>query len=149
MKNLISERIELIIKELGYNNNSFSKAIGLSNNVTIGRIINENREPSYAILERIIQTFGNINANWLLTGNGNAFLLKNDANNSNNSNKNGNKSGNITAKKDKELPQNEVKDCQSLEIENAYLRGKVDILKEMVESLQQKLNTKEKANKTA
>lgn len=149
MKNLISERIELIIKELGYNNNSFSKAIGLSNNVTIGRIINENREPSYAILERIIQTFGNINANWLLTGNGNTFLLKNDANNSNNSNKNGNKSGNITAKKDKELPQNEVKDCQSLEIENAYLRGKVDILKEMVESLQQKLNTKEKANKTA
>ena len=67
----ISERIELVIKELKHNKNSFSKAIGLGNNVTIGRIINERRDPSYDVLHKIIQTFGNkINARWLLTGEG-------------------------------------------------------------------------------
>ena len=56
------------------NINSFSKAIGLTNNVTIGRIVNESREPSFQILNKIIQTFGNINANWLITGRGEMFL---------------------------------------------------------------------------
>ena len=67
----ISERIDVVIKELGHNKNSFSKAIGMGNNVTIGRIINEKRDPSYDVLQRIIQTFGHtINAKWLLTGEG-------------------------------------------------------------------------------
>ena len=67
----VSERIELLIKELGYNKNSFSKAIGLGNNVTIGRIINEKRDPSYEVLQKIIQTFGHtISAKWLVTGEG-------------------------------------------------------------------------------
>lgn len=69
--NSISDRIEGIMKELGYNKNSFSKAIGLGNNVTIGRIINEKRDPSYEVLQKIIQTFGHtINARWLVTGEG-------------------------------------------------------------------------------
>lgn len=55
------------------NVNSFSKAIGLTNNVTIGRIINEDREPSFQILNKIILTFGSVNANWLLTGKGEIF----------------------------------------------------------------------------
>lgn len=59
------------MNEMGYNKNSFSKAIGLGNNVTIGRIINEKRDPSYEVLQRIIQTFGHaINAKWLVTGEG-------------------------------------------------------------------------------
>lgn len=67
----VSERIAQLIKELGYNKNSFSKAIGMGNNVTIGRIINEKRDPSYEVLQKIIQTFGHtINAKWLLTGEG-------------------------------------------------------------------------------
>ena len=67
----ISERIEMIMNEMGYNKNSFSKAIGLGNNVTIGRIINEKRDPSYEVLQKIIQTFGHrINARWLVTGEG-------------------------------------------------------------------------------
>lgn len=74
MQKLVSDRIKLIIKALDLNNNSFSKAIGLTNNVTIGRIVNENREPSYDVLQKIIQTFGSINANWLLTGAGNMFI---------------------------------------------------------------------------
>ena len=41
-KQTISERLEILIKELGLNPNSFSKALGYpNNNVTIGRIIND------------------------------------------------------------------------------------------------------------
>lgn len=59
------------MNEMGYNKNSFSKAIGLGNNVTIGRIINEKRDPSYEVLQKIIQTFGHIiSAKWLVTGEG-------------------------------------------------------------------------------
>lgn len=56
------------------NINSFSKAIGLSNNVTIGRIISEEREPGFQVLSKIMETFGSINANWLITGKGEMFL---------------------------------------------------------------------------
>ncbi len=70
MKNSISYRISLIMKEFNLNKNSFSKAIGISNNVTIGRIINEDRQPSYEVLYKIIQTYGSINSDWLLTGKG-------------------------------------------------------------------------------
>lgn len=73
MKNSVSYRIRLIMSEFGYNKNSFSKKIGLSNNVTIGRIINEDRSPSYDVLYKIIQTFGNIDAEWLLTGAGKMY----------------------------------------------------------------------------
>ena len=44
------KRVELIIEKEGLNKNSFSKAIGISNNVTITRIINEHRTPSRACL---------------------------------------------------------------------------------------------------
>lgn len=74
MEKVFSERLMFIINKLGYNKNSFSAAIGLSNNVTIGRIVNENRMPSWEILDKILQTFGNINANWLLAGRGEPFL---------------------------------------------------------------------------
>lgn len=58
------------MENFGMNKNQFSKALGLTNNVTIGRIINEGRTPSFDILEKIIQTFSSINANWLITGKG-------------------------------------------------------------------------------
>ncbi len=77
MGNTISDRVGLLINTLGYNKRTFSQAIGLSNDVTIGRIINEQREPSYKILNSIIQTFGNVNAKWLLTGQGEIFCEKN------------------------------------------------------------------------
>jgi len=73
MNNTISERIKFIISELGYNINSFSKLINISNNVTIGRIVNENRNPSYDVLAKIIRTLGSLNARWLITGEGEMF----------------------------------------------------------------------------
>lgn len=52
------ERLELIMKMEGLNKNSFSAAIGLSNNVTITRIINEHRSPSRATCEKIVKALG-------------------------------------------------------------------------------------------
>lgn len=74
----ISKRIELIMSKFNFNKNSFSKAIGITNNVTIGYIINEQREPSYQVLVKILQTFDSINADWLLTGKGEMFVDPNN-----------------------------------------------------------------------
>ncbi|MEI6899314.1 MAG: helix-turn-helix transcriptional regulator [Bacteroidota bacterium] len=53
------------------NPTSFSKAIGIPNNVTIGRIINGNTNPRFDILEKIVLQYGSIiNAHWLITGEG-------------------------------------------------------------------------------
>ena len=49
------ERIKLIMEQEGYNKNSFSATIGLNNNVTITRLINEERKPSRMTCEKIAQ----------------------------------------------------------------------------------------------
>ena len=64
------ERIEFIIEREGMNKNSFSNAIGISNNVTITRIINEHRTPSRATCEKIVSAFPSYNLQWVLTGEG-------------------------------------------------------------------------------
>lgn len=76
---MIAKRIEKLIEELNLTKNSFSKAIGLTNNVTIGRIINEGRDPSYDTLIRIIQTYSCINIKWLLLGEGKIFIEKDES----------------------------------------------------------------------
>ena len=65
------ERIQKIMDEEGLNKNSFSKAIGISNNVTITRIINEKRSPSKSTCEKIVAAFPKYNLTWLLTVAGN------------------------------------------------------------------------------
>lgn len=65
------ERIQKIMNEEGLNKNSFSKAIGISNNVTITRIINEKRSPSRSTCEKIVTAFPKYNLTWILTGEGN------------------------------------------------------------------------------
>lgn len=64
------QRIQLIMEKEGLNKNSFSKAIGMTNNVTITRIVNEHRNPSYATCEKIANAFPQYNLDWLLTGKG-------------------------------------------------------------------------------
>lgn len=69
-QNSIGSRIEQLILYLGKNKSSFSNIIGLSNNVTIGRIIKENRKPSFDVLSKIIEKYPRVNPTWLLTGEG-------------------------------------------------------------------------------
>lgn len=70
-----SIRIELLIKELGYNASSFSRAIGINNNVTINRILKGASQPSNKVLSKITTRFKCINADWILTDIGEPFLV--------------------------------------------------------------------------
>lgn len=78
----VSERIEALIESLDMNQNSFSKALGYTNNnVTIGRIIaDRSKKPSFDTLEKILKTFPQINPAWLLTGSGPMFIEGNNSN---------------------------------------------------------------------
>lgn len=71
----INERIELVIKELKMNKNSFSVKLN-TNPTVIHNIINGRNRPGYELLNKIILSFDNINAEWLITGNG--PMLKSD-----------------------------------------------------------------------
>jgi hypothetical protein len=67
------ERIIKLIEYLKLNKNSFSEEIGMSSNVTIGRIINENRNPHQDTLKKIVDRFPQVNYDWLKTGEGEMF----------------------------------------------------------------------------
>ena len=76
----IGERIHLLIKELGLNKNSFSKAIGLKNNSTITNIINNpKRSPSYDVIFRILTRYDQLNVRWLIAGQGQMFSIAEDS----------------------------------------------------------------------
>ena len=70
------KRIEQVIKYFGLNKNSFSKEIGMSNNVTIGRILNEERNPSNETLLKITNRYPQIDYDWLKSGIGNMLKYK-------------------------------------------------------------------------
>lgn len=67
------ERVKYIIENEGYNKNSFSKEIGMTNNATIGRLINEHRTPSKSTVDKILLRFPKYNRDWLITGKGEIF----------------------------------------------------------------------------
>lgn len=67
------ERVQFIMDEEGFNKNSFSEAIGINNNVTITRLINEKRNPSRATCQKIITRFPNYKFEWLYTGIGEIY----------------------------------------------------------------------------
>ena len=64
------ERVQYIMEKEGFNKNSFSATIGIKNNVTITRIINEKRNPSRSTCEKIVSRFPHYNIEWLLEGKG-------------------------------------------------------------------------------
>lgn len=64
------ERVMAVMNHYGLNKNSFSMEIGMSNSMTIGRIINEKRKPIPATLNKIADKCPEINRDWLLTGEG-------------------------------------------------------------------------------
>lgn len=68
------ERINAVIRYLKLNKSGFSREIGLSNNVTISRIIREKRKPSNKVLRLIVARFPFISYDWLLTGKGEMLM---------------------------------------------------------------------------
>ena len=76
--NNINSRISQIISHFGLNKNSFSKKIGMENNVTIGNIVSGRRnKPSFDVIEKILLSFDSISSEWLIIGTG-EMLKKND-----------------------------------------------------------------------
>jgi transcriptional regulator with XRE-family HTH domain len=64
----IQYRIAKIIEELDLTHESFASKLGVSRN-TITNILNEKQKPTLEQITKIV-TIYNINADWLLTGNG-------------------------------------------------------------------------------
>jgi transcriptional regulator with XRE-family HTH domain len=65
----INYRIELLINALELNNNSFSTRIGV-NSTVIHNIVKGRNAPSYDVLQKILSSFDNISADWLITEKG-------------------------------------------------------------------------------
>lgn len=70
----INERIKLVMSDLGYNNNSFAKALGVNPTVTFNITGGRENNPSYEFLQKLIFTFDNINPTWLLKGEGDMHI---------------------------------------------------------------------------
>lgn len=68
----INERLNKLIKGLQMNTNSFSKAAGVSEATTRTYTVRGSK-PNSDYLEAVFRAFANINAEWLLTGEGGMF----------------------------------------------------------------------------
>jgi transcriptional regulator with XRE-family HTH domain len=75
MENNISERLNLIIKELGLSVNKFAESIGESQSLLHNYV--HGRSPSVDVIEKIINHYPQIDAEWLLTGKGEMLKNKN------------------------------------------------------------------------
>lgn len=70
----INERIMQLVKELGFNKNSFSKEIKLSGSAVLENIVaGRLSKPSYEVINKILLAFDNVDAKWLITGKGSMF----------------------------------------------------------------------------
>jgi transcriptional regulator with XRE-family HTH domain len=74
-----TDRLLSVIHHYGHNINSFSHAIGASNNTVLGRIVNDRgRRPSFELLELILKRFPALNPAWLIVGEGEMFISRPD-----------------------------------------------------------------------
>jgi hypothetical protein len=70
---IINERIKILIEELNLNNRSFALKLGIDPTIIHNIVAGRKSHPSFTVLEKIILTFDNIEARWLLTGKGNKY----------------------------------------------------------------------------
>lgn len=67
----IGERIEKIRKYYGYTQKVFAEKLGYQSNGIISNIISgRTQKPNYIIVEKILTTFPEIDAGWLMIGKG-------------------------------------------------------------------------------
>lgn len=69
----VNKRVADLIKALGLNVNSFSVAIGVANPVITNIVGGRRSKPSFDLLAKILLSFDNINADWLIIGKGSMF----------------------------------------------------------------------------
>lgn len=66
----IIERLQKIIDCENLNVSSFAKKIGVADQTIRGIVVQKRNKPGFDLLAKVIQTFNWINAEWLLTGEG-------------------------------------------------------------------------------
>ena len=64
---LINERVKLIMKANRLNATQFAEVIGVKP-ANLSHILSGRNKPSMDFLEKVVLTFPNVNASWLLTG---------------------------------------------------------------------------------
>lgn len=74
---MIQERLKAVIAYSGLNDSAFAKRIGMQQ-ITLWRQLNDQRKVSLETILAVADTFPEIDANWLLRGNG-SMLADNDA----------------------------------------------------------------------
>ncbi|MDR2684407.1 MAG: helix-turn-helix domain-containing protein [Prevotellaceae bacterium] len=74
MGNNISERLILVIKHINLSTSAFAKNIGISQPQMFN--YTKSRQPSLTIIEKILEKYPEISAEWLVTGKGE--MLKNN-----------------------------------------------------------------------
>lgn len=74
---MIQERLKAVIAYSGLNDSAFAKRIGMQQ-ITLWRQLNDQRKVSLETILAVTDTFPEIDANWLLRGNG-SMLTNNDA----------------------------------------------------------------------
>jgi transcriptional regulator with XRE-family HTH domain len=67
-------RINKILSHYGLRPADFSRQLRINNNTTVSRIVAGKVNPSFEVLAKIARSFPEINANWLLTGDGEMLL---------------------------------------------------------------------------
>lgn len=76
METQIGKRFEELMRSEGLNNNTFSIKIGVTQ-PAISKIISGDSKPSFAVLEKTMEMFPNVNPSWLLLGKGKMLLDEN------------------------------------------------------------------------
>ena len=77
METSVNERIKKIIQVKKMNKNSFSKRIEVPPQTIQNIVDGRQNKPSFDVLEKVISSFEDINAQWLLNGEGE--MLKSEA----------------------------------------------------------------------
>ena len=77
-QNEFAERLRNLIEELNMNKNSFSVKLGVSPTIIHNIIDGRGSKPSYEVLHKIVTTFKNVNAYWLLMGEGDMLIQSNE-----------------------------------------------------------------------
>jgi transcriptional regulator with XRE-family HTH domain len=69
----ISERIQLLIKKMGMSSQIFAEKLNEKNPYRIRNVLSKKQKIPEDLLIKLVKTF-NVNANWLLTGQGEMFI---------------------------------------------------------------------------
>jgi plasmid maintenance system antidote protein VapI len=73
----INQRLNFLLKELGMKAGAFARALELSE-TTVRNYVDRTAKPSSEVLEKISNTFRQVNLVWLITGKGEHFINNNE-----------------------------------------------------------------------